>query len=111
MSYNDTLHIDDDVTISGNVLITNCDHDYKNIDVSILKQPLIPKKTVIGKGTFIGFGSVIQSGTLLGKHCIVGANSVVRGEFPDYSVLAGTPAKIIKIYNKKNKEWKLVKNE
>lgn len=50
-------------------------------------------------------GVAIQAGTILGEQCIVGANSVVRGTFPDYCVIAGVPAKIIKIYNKESGEW------
>jgi acetyltransferase-like isoleucine patch superfamily enzyme len=48
----------------------------------------------IGKYTFIGTSSVILPGTKLGKGVIVGAGSVVKGDFPDYSIIAGNPAKI-----------------
>ena len=49
---------------------------------------------------------VIQAGTILGKQCIVGANAVVRGEFSDYCVIAGIPAKIVKRYDLITKQWK-----
>jgi acetyltransferase-like isoleucine patch superfamily enzyme len=64
------------------------------------------RKNMTGKNCFIGYGSVIQAGTILGKQCIVGANSVVRGIFPDYSVIVGAPARIVKRYDTKSKEWK-----
>lgn len=105
VSLNDELIIGDHVTISGNVLITNCDHSYKIIGEHILKQPMIEKKTQIGNGCFIGYGSVIQAGTILGKQCIVGANSVVRGSFPNYSVIVGAPAKVVKRYDMVNEKW------
>lgn len=105
VSYNDNLDIGNNVTISGNVLITNCDHDYKKIGIHILEQELIPQKTEIGEGCFIGYGAVLQAGTILGKQCIVGANSVVRGKFPDYSVIVGAPAHIVKQYNAEKGEW------
>lgn len=95
-------------TILANVFITNIDHDYKEIDKHILKQEKIIKKTVIGKNCFIGIGAAIQAGTILGKQCIVGAGAVVRGKFPDYCVIVGNPAKIIKIYNLKTKCWERV---
>ena len=106
VSYNDNLNIGNDVTISGNVLITNCDHDYKKIGVHILEQKLIPQKTEIDDGCFIGYGAVLQAGTILGKQCIVGANSVVRGKFPDYSVIVGAPACIIKRYDAEKAAWR-----
>jgi len=100
-----TLTIKKNTTISGNVFITNIDHDYKELNRSILEQKYIVNKTEIGENCFIGYGAAIQAGTILGKQCIVGTNSVVRGIFPDYSVIVGVPAKIIKRYNFKTNKW------
>ncbi|WP_195927080.1 acyltransferase [Turicibacter sanguinis] len=102
------LIIKQNTTISGNVFITNIDHEYQHVDCHILEQPMLIKDTIIGENCFIGFGARIQAGTILGKHCVIGTNSVVRGEFPDYCVIVGTPAKIIKTYNHQTKEWERV---
>lgn len=69
---------------------------------------MITKRTEIGENCFIGFGAAIQAGTVLGKQCIVGTNAVVRGEFPDYSVIVGAPAKVVKQYNKETGEWERI---
>ena len=74
----------------------------------ILDQPIISKKTYIGEGCFIGYGAVVQAGTILGKHCVIGANAVVRGVYPDYSVIVGVPARIIKCYDTSTKTWRKV---
>lgn len=111
VSYKKDLYIGNDVTISANVFISNCDHRYDDISKSVLEQDIIEKDTVINDGCFIGYGSVIQAGTTLGKHCVVGSNSVVKGNFPDYTVIAGVPAKIIKKYDDKEKIWKKVSCE
>jgi len=95
-------------TLSANVFISDVDHKYEAIGEHIMAQPLIVNTTVIGSNCFIGYGAVIRAGTRLGKQCIVGANSVVKGEFPDYCVIAGNPAKIIKQYNKTSQTWKRV---
>ena len=50
---------------------------------------------VIGKYTFVGPHSVIMPGSKIGKGCIVSAYSMVNGNFPDFSVIAGNPAKVI----------------
>ncbi len=55
----------------------------------------IIEKVSIGEYTFIGTSSVILAGTTIGKGCIVGAGSIVKGNFPDYSVIAGNPSKIV----------------
>lgn len=100
------LKIGEKTTISSNVFITNIDHDYERLDVHIMQQKLTYRETQIGKNCFIGHGAVIMAGARLGKQCIVGANSVVRrGVYPDYCVLAGIPAKIVKYYNAQKEEW------
>lgn len=96
-------------TILANSYITNIDHSYVKVDVPILEQPILVSRTFIGENCFIGIGAAIQAGTILGKQCIVGANSVVRGVFPDYSVLVGAPAKVIKRYNYQTKIWEKTK--
>lgn len=105
------LIIGKNTTISGNVFITNIDHEYKEIDKHIMEQPFIVSKTVVGENCFIGYGVGIQAGTILGKHCVVGANSVVRGKFPDYCVIAGVPARILKRYNPDSNKWERIKEE
>jgi acetyltransferase-like isoleucine patch superfamily enzyme len=92
-------------TILANTFITNIDHDYTNIDEHILNQQMLIKETKIGENCFIGMGVAIQAGTVLGKQCIVGANSVVRGTFPDYCVIVGAPAKIVKKYDVTRQGW------
>lgn len=99
------LIIGSDSTILGNVFITNIDHDYKEIGKHILEQQMLVKETRIGKNCFIGYGAAIQAGTVLGAQCVIGANSVVRGVFPDYCVIVGVPAKVVKRFNSESKEW------
>ena len=86
-------------------MITNIDHSYQEIGIHILDQEQIMHETMIGENCFIGYGAVIQAGTILGKQCIIGSNSVVRGTFPDYCVIVGIPAKIIKRYDNGAKKW------
>lgn len=102
------LIIGKNTTISGNTFVTNIDHEYKTIRQHIMNQPMSVKDTIIGENCFIGYGVAIQAGTKLGKQCIVGTNAVVRGEFPDYCVIVGVPARIVKQYNFTTKKWERV---
>lgn len=95
-------------TILANTFITNVDHDYSEIGVNILDQKMIIKETRVGENCFIGIGVAIQAGTTLGKQCIVGANSVVRGTFEDYTVIVGSPAKVVKKYNFETQKWEKI---
>lgn len=105
VSYEGALRIGMDTTISGNVFISNVNHDYHQIGVHILDQDMIKKDTEIGNNCFIGYGAVIMPGTKLGKQCIVGANAVVSGVFPDYSVIVGAPARVVKRYDAESQQW------
>ncbi|MGR5333194.1 acyltransferase [Photobacterium damselae] len=107
-STDESLIINSGVIISGNVCITNIDHQYSDIATPVSEQPLIFSETLIGEDSFIGYGAVIQAGTRLGKHCVVGANSTVKGDFPDYSVIVGSPGKVVKTFNHETGLWENV---
>lgn len=51
---------------------------------------------VIGSDVWIGEGVFIKDGLKIGNGCIIGAHSVVTRDVPDYAVVAGAPAKIIR---------------
>lgn len=58
--------------------------------------PLISEGVKIGSHTWIGANAVIMPGVELGEFCVVAANSFVNCSFPSYSVVGGTPARLIK---------------
>ena len=87
------------VAIAANVTITDINHPYKDIHIPIEKQPIEYDLVEIGEECKIYNNAVILPGVILGKHCVVAANSVVRkGIYPDYSVIAGIPGKIVSQY-------------
>lgn len=49
----------------------------------------------IGNCCFLGSKSIILKGTTIGDHCLIAAGSVVSGEIPSHSIVAGVPAKSI----------------
>lgn len=91
--------------ISFDVMITDTDHKYSDRAIKIADQNLVINETHIGDNCFIGAGVKIQAGTKLGRHCVVGANAVVRGVFPDCSVIVGIPARIVKRFNPESNLW------
>jgi len=52
----------------------------------------------VGDGSLIGIQAVVLNGAKIGKHCLVGAGSLVPEgkEFPDGSLIVGTPAKVVR---------------
>lgn len=98
--------IGENTAIAANVTITDIHHPYTDINTPIEQQELEVKSVEIGPDCKIYNNAVILPGTKLGKHVTVGANSVVGGYFPDYCVIVGAPAYIIKRYDSVNGVWK-----
>ena len=65
-----------------------------NFDIS--QVDLRVKDIIIKDDVWIGFNSTIYKGVTIGKAAIVGSNSLVLEDVPDYAVVVGNPAKIIK---------------
>lgn len=57
---------------------------------------IVSEAIYIKEGAWIGFNAVIMKGVTIGKGAVVGAGSVVTKDVPDFAVVGGNPAKIIK---------------
>lgn len=104
-----SIEIGDDVLFAGYVHITDHSHGYEDTSTPIYKQKLISKGGIkIEEQCWLGFGCEILSGVTIGKHSIIAARAVVTKNVPPYSIVAGNPARIIKQFNEKTKEWEKV---
>ena len=79
------------------VKIISSYHKEEGIAIPILFSTVAFEKVVIEEDCDIGVGAVILPGVRLGKGTQVGAGAVVTKSFPPYSVLAGVPAKVIRM--------------
>ena len=105
------MTIGNDVAIAANSFITDTTHPYEDIS----KAPRYNKlkfltPVSIGDDTWVG-RNVIISGSKIGKHCIIGANSMVSKNIPDYCVVVGNPARIVKRYNPITGIWEKTDKE
>lgn len=90
--------IEDHVLIADRVFISDSEHRHENVNIPILLQGDYFKGEVyLKQGCWIGIGAVIMPGVTIGRNSIVGANSVVTKDVPDYTVVVGSPAKVIKL--------------
>ena len=95
--------------ISEYFYVSDHTHGFNPEDhLSPARQPLDSKGAVeIGENCFIGYRVSILPGVKLGKKCVVGAHSVVTRSFPDYTMIAGVPAKAIKKYSFESQGWEI----
>ena len=104
----DEVAIGQSVLTADRVYISDHSHDFSDPHLAILRQTVVSKGRVrIGDGTWIGENAVVLCCNI-GHHCVVGANSVVTHDIPDYCVVVGIPARIIKRFNKGSGLWERV---
>ena len=89
----------DNTLIGANVKII--DNDFHPIEVEArnldVKEKIGTREVFIGRDCFIGCNSLVLKGSKIGDGCVVGAGSVVAGVFQDNCVIAGNPARVIKV--------------
>jgi acetyltransferase-like isoleucine patch superfamily enzyme len=92
------IKIDDDTILGNYVSIHSESHHFSNPNIPIRDQGTSRKGVEIGSGCWIGAKATILDGVEIGNNCVVAAGAVVTaGCYPSHSVLAGVPAKIIKV--------------
>jgi acetyltransferase-like isoleucine patch superfamily enzyme len=97
---NGGLDIGDFSMFGTNVTVLTAGHKFDDVDIPMKSQGNWTKKTTIGSDVWVGNNAVIMPGVVLGDGAIVGANSVVSKDVKPFNVVAGSPAKVIKIRGK-----------
>ena len=90
------IRIGSHVLIGSNVTISSGKHPIEGCFPPVFSRPSIPIPIVIEDDVWIGAGAVIVPGVTLKKGTVVGANSVVTRDTEEYSVVVGSPAKLIR---------------
>jgi acetyltransferase-like isoleucine patch superfamily enzyme len=111
VSAKNRIHLERDVLVGQQVVIQDHNHAYEDIMKPIAKQGITEGGRIrIGQGSWIGRGSAIMCarGELtIGRNCVVAAQSMVTRSIPDYSVVFGSPAAIIRQYDPETQTWRI----
>lgn len=82
--------------LGPNVSVVSESYDYEGNLQDVKSCRKIYSETVIGEGSWVGANAVLLPGVRVGKGAVVGAGAVVTKDVPDFAVVVGVPAKIIK---------------
>ena len=84
------------VHLAQGITVTALNHRYDDKKRRIDEQGVSTQPVVISDDVWIGANAVILPGVTIGRHAVVAAGAVVTKDVPDYCMVGGVPAKIIK---------------
>lgn len=90
------LKIGDNVMMGPNVTILTHTHIIDRTDIPMGQQGMRIAEVVIGNDVWIGMRVIIMPGIKIGDGAVIGAGAVVTKDVPDFAIVGGVPAKIIK---------------
>lgn len=91
------LMIGNDVMMGPDVVILSGGHVFDRTDIPMrLQGGKKSRPTVIGDDVWIGTRAIIMPGVRIGSGVIIGAGAVVTKDVPDYAIVGGVPAKVLR---------------
>lgn len=93
------VHLGNDVIMGPDVKIYSRNHKFNRLDIPISRQGKNYYKTFIGNDVWIGANVIVTAGCKIGNHVILAAGAVITEDVPNYAIVGGVPAKIIKYRN------------
>jgi virginiamycin A acetyltransferase len=93
------ITIGNDVRVAEFCSLRDTSHNYKDRSRNINQQGDTIGRLIIHDDVWIGQGCIVlgsPEGTVIGRGAVIGAHSVVKESIPEFAIVAGAPAKIIK---------------
>jgi acetyltransferase-like isoleucine patch superfamily enzyme len=87
--------IEENVLLAGSCTIVDSDHTVGSGEWNPLFNETVASPIRVGAGSWLAERVTVLRGSDIGRNCIIGAHSVVRGEIPDNSIAAGSPARVV----------------
>ncbi len=83
--------------IADRVMLIDFDHGVVEVDRPIRLQGIYKRDVRVGHNVWIGYGACILRGVTIGNNAIIGTSSVVTRDVPPNAVVAGIPARVIRM--------------
>jgi acetyltransferase-like isoleucine patch superfamily enzyme len=83
--------------IADRVMLIDFDHGVVEVERPIRAQGIYKRDVDVGHNCWIGYGACILRGVTVGDNCVVGANSVIAKDVPANAVVAGAPARLLRM--------------
>ena len=91
------VRIGEQCVIADRAMFIDFDHGVVEVERPIRQQGIYTREVVVGSNVWIGYGACILRGVRVGDNSIVGTNSVVTRDVPANAVVAGVPARIVRM--------------
>jgi acetyltransferase-like isoleucine patch superfamily enzyme len=83
--------------IADRVMMIDFDHGMVEVDRPIRLQGIYKRDVRVGNNVWIGYGACILRGVTVGDNAVIGTNAVVTRDVPANAVVAGVPARILRM--------------
>jgi acetyltransferase-like isoleucine patch superfamily enzyme len=91
------VRIGEQCVIADRAMFIDFDHGVVEVERPIRSQGIYTREVEVGSNVWIGYGACVLRGVRVGDNAIVGTNSVVTKDVPANAVVAGIPARIIRM--------------
>ena len=91
------VRIGEQCVIADRAMFIDFDHGVVEVERPIRVQGIYKRDVEVGSNVWIGYGACILRGVSVGDNSIVGTNSVVTRDVPANAVVAGIPARVIRM--------------
>jgi acetyltransferase-like isoleucine patch superfamily enzyme len=83
--------------IADRVMLIDFDHGAVEVDRPIREQGIYKRDVQVGHNVWIGYGACVLRGVSVGDNAIIGTSSVVTRDVPENAVVAGAPARVVRM--------------
>lgn len=91
------VRIGEQCVIADRAMFIDFDHGVVEVERPIRLQGIYKRDVVVGSNVWIGYGACVLRGVSVGDNAVIGTNAVVTKDVPANAIVAGAPARIVRM--------------